>query len=238
MTFTEVKAHAIQSLLELEKQGRIDRKDGFQGILNAIAVDVRSKHRKRLQRQQEMESMDTALQHLAERKKHFEEQIDSYHDYIDSAMNTMQRGKGYVVSYVGHCRGYVNAFFRKKRFVLPFTKQYFHLRDLQKSGKSPQFGSFKYTAKYLYEKGILLSIDQYSPRQFDKVDLTISSNEPGIFLMDLDSCMLGNPTRLASAQLRMEELLQAQYQNQSSFSLFRGMVKVNLNLFLFQINKK
>jgi Ras GTPase-activating-like protein IQGAP2/3 len=236
MTFKEVKAHAIQSLLELEKLGRIDRKDGFQGILNAIAVDVRSKHRKRLQRQQEMESMNTALQHLAERKKHFQEQIDSYHDYIDSAMNTMQRGKGYVT--LGPCSGYVETFFRKKRFVLPFTKQYFHLRDLQKSGKSPQFGSFKYTAKYLYEKGVLLSIDQYSPRQFDKVDLTISSNEPGVFIMDLDSCMLGNPTRLGSAQLRMEELLQAQYQNQSSFSLFKGLVKVNLNLFLFQINKK
>jgi RasGAP C-terminus len=94
MTFKEVKAHAIQSLLELEKQGRIDRKDGFQGILNAIAGDVRSKHRKRLQRQQEMERMNLALRHLAERKKYFEEQINSYHDYVDGAMHTMQRGKG------------------------------------------------------------------------------------------------------------------------------------------------
>jgi len=99
MTFKEVKAHAIQSLLELEKQGRIDRKDGFQGILNAIAGDVRSKHRKRLQRQQEMESMNLALRHLAERKKYFEEQINSYHDYVDGAMNTMQRGRGYAYAF-------------------------------------------------------------------------------------------------------------------------------------------
>jgi Ras GTPase-activating-like protein IQGAP2/3 len=131
-----------------------------------------------------------------------------------------------------------NFIFRKKRFVLPFTKQYFHLRDLQKSGKSPQFGSFKYTTKYLYEKGILLSIDQYSPRQFDKVDLTISSNKAGEFTLDLDSNMLGAPTRIATTDVRMEELLQAQYKNCSSLSLFDGMVKVNLNLFLYQINKK
>lgn len=85
---------AISNLLELEKQGKISREDGFQGILNAIAGDVRSKHRKRLQRQQEMESMNDALRQLAERKKFFEEQLDSYHAVVESAMSTMQRGKG------------------------------------------------------------------------------------------------------------------------------------------------
>ena len=232
-----MKAHAIQYLLELEKIGKIDRNDGFQGILNAIAGDVRSKHRKRLQRQQEMESMNSALRHLAERKKYFEEQINSYHDYVEGAMNTMQRGKGYAQLSVDTCDKFSHSF-RKKRFVLPFTKQYFHLRDLQKSGKTPQFGSFKYAAKHLYDKGILLSIDQYSPRQFDKVDLTISSNKAGVFTLDLDSSMLGVPTRITTAEIRMEELLQAQYKNCSSLSLFNGMVKVNLNLFLYQINKK
>lgn len=90
-----MKALAISNLLELEKQGKISREDGFQGILNAIAGDVRSKHRKRLQRQQEMESMNEALRQLAERKKYFEEQIDSYHNYVETSMNSMQRGKGY-----------------------------------------------------------------------------------------------------------------------------------------------
>jgi Ras GTPase-activating-like protein IQGAP2/3 len=95
LKFAAVKALAIANLLELEKQGKISREDGFQGILNAIAGDVRSKHRKRLQRQQEMESMNEALRQLGERKKYFEEQIDSYHNYVETAMNTMQRGKGY-----------------------------------------------------------------------------------------------------------------------------------------------
>ena len=63
-------------------------------MLNAIANDVRSKHRKRVQRKQEMDNMREALNHLKQRKRAFEEQISSYHSYIDSAMNTMQRGKG------------------------------------------------------------------------------------------------------------------------------------------------
>jgi Ras GTPase-activating-like protein IQGAP2/3 len=95
LTFREVKAHAIYFLLELEKLGKITRDDGYQGILNAIAGDVRSKHRKRIQRQQEMGSMNDALKDLAERKKGYEEQIKSYNDYVESAMKTMQKsGKG------------------------------------------------------------------------------------------------------------------------------------------------
>lgn len=94
LKFAAVKALAISNLLELEKKGNISREDGFQGILNAIAGDVRSKHRKRLQRQQEMQNMNEALRQLAERKKYVEEQLDSYHTVVDSAMNTMQKGKG------------------------------------------------------------------------------------------------------------------------------------------------
>ncbi|KAF5388019.1 hypothetical protein D9615_000397 [Tricholomella constricta] len=220
LKFAAVKALAISNLLDLEKQGRISREDGFQGILNAIAGDVRSKHRKRLQRQQEMESMNEALRHLAERKKYFEEQIDSYHNYVETAMNTMQRGKG------------------KKRFVLPFTKQFYHLRDLQKSGETAPYGSFIYSAKYLYEKGILLSIDQYSPRQFDKIQLTMSSKTAGVFTMRLESNLLGVTTRIASEDIRMEDLLQAKYEKRPSFALFNGKVSVNFELFLDHINKK
>ncbi|TFK43549.1 hypothetical protein BDQ12DRAFT_595944 [Crucibulum laeve] len=220
LKFAAVKALAISNLLELEKQGKITREDGFQGILNAIAGDVRSKHRKRIQRQQEMQNMNEALRQLLERRRYFEEQIESYHSYAETAMNTMQRGKG------------------KKRFVLPFTKQFYHLRELQRTGQAPQFGSYLYTAKDLYERGILLSIDQYSPRQFDKIQLTMSSNTAGVFALTLESTMLGVTTRIASEDVRMEDLLQAKYKQQSSLSLFHGKVKVNSEHFLSQINKK
>lgn len=98
LNFASVKFQALESLLALEQLGKVSRDDNFQGILNAIASDVRSKHRKRLQRQQEMASMREALKQLKERKQYFEEQIAHYHHYVDSAMTTMQRGKGYADS--------------------------------------------------------------------------------------------------------------------------------------------
>lgn len=121
---------------------------------------------------------------------------------------------------------------------MPFTKQFFHLRDLQKSGRSPQFGSFKYSAQQLYEKGILLSIDQYSPRQFDRIDVVLSSNKAGLFDIELYKTNAGTSSHIASTEIRMEDLLQAQFENRVSLPLFDGMAKFNLNLLLYQINKK
>jgi Ras GTPase-activating-like protein IQGAP2/3 len=121
---------------------------------------------------------------------------------------------------------------------MPFTKQYFHLRDLQKSGKLPQFGSFKYSAHDFYEKGILLSIDQYSPRQFDKIDIVISSGQVGVFNMEVINNALGIASRMATTELRIDDLLQAQFENKASLTLFEGMVKVNLTALLQHINKK
>ncbi|KAM5540380.1 hypothetical protein V8D89_005838 [Ganoderma adspersum] len=219
MTFREVKAHAIYFLLELEKQGKITRMDGYQGILNAIAGDVRSKNRRRVQRLHEKDSMEDSLKHLADRKKYFEEQIKQYHDYVETAMNTMQRGKG-------------------KRRLLPFTQQYFHMRELQKAGKMPQFGSFKYSAQRFYDKGILLSIDNYSPRQFDKLDIVMSSNAVGVFTIEIFNHALGITNRMAAQDIKMEDLLQAQFEDRASLSMFNGVAKFNLNLLLWQINKK
>lgn len=237
MAFREVKAQAIFYLLELEKRGKISRMDGYQGILNAIAGDVRSKNRRRVQRQNEKKSMEEALEHLGARKKQYEDQISSYHSYVEAAMQTMQRGKGCVVPLTRV--DVAELFCRKKRgFVLPFTKQYFHLRDLQKAGKTPQFGSYKYSAQHFYDKGILLSIDQYSPRQFDKIDIVLSSNEVGVFTVEIFNNALGITNRVAYSDIKMEDLLQAQFENKASYSLFNGLAKFNLNLLLWQINKK
>lgn len=126
----------------------------------------------------------------------------------------------------------------KKRFVIPFTKQYFHLRELQKTGKNPQFGSFRYSAQDLYDKGILLSIDGFSPRQFDRIDIVIFSNEVGVFTLELYNNTTGSSHMTSSSGIRMEDLLQAQFENRVSFPLFDGLAKFNLNLLLYQINKK
>ena len=83
-----------------------------------------------------------------------------------------------------------------------------------------------------------MSIDKFSPRQFDKIDVIISSEKAGIFNIEVLNNALGITNRIGITDLRMEVLLQAQFENQASLSLFNGLVKVNINLFLYQINKK
>jgi hypothetical protein len=137
LKFAAVKALAIQNLLELEKQNKITREDGFQGILNAIAGDVRSKHRKRLQRQQEMESMNEALRQLAERKKYLEEQMDTYHSfYAETHISTMAKGKGSVFVPLLIVYKKLNPFFPPENVLLFLS-----------ASSGPIFATFKGPAK-------------------------------------------------------------------------------------------
>lgn len=56
--------------------------------------------------------------------------------------------------------------------------------------------------------------------------------------MVLETTMLGVTSRIASEDVQMEDLLKAKYEKRPSLSLFKGKVKVNFELFLYQINKK
>lgn len=67
----------------------------------------------------------------------------------------------------------------------------------------------------------------------------MSSNTPGVFTIVLGSTLLsGVTTKIAKEDIRMEDLLQAKYENRPSLSILGGKVKVNFELFLYQINKK
>lgn len=214
MSFGELKARTLENMLQLEQLGKVSRHNQYQEMLNAIAIDIRNKHRKRIQRHNEKMAMHTTLVNLKEKKAYLEEQINSYHSYIDASMQTMQK-KG------------------KKKFVLPFSQQYFHIRNLKASGKVPKFGSYKYTAARLFEKGVLLSIDQFNEKQYDQIALTISSDEPGLFT--IDASVLG--VSAGSCDLRIEDLLEAQFSGQSSLALMDRQCVVNLNLLIHLINK-
>jgi hypothetical protein len=66
----------------------------------------------------------------------------------------------------------------------------------------------------------------------------MSSNTAGVFTILLESTLLGVATRIASEDVRMEDLLQARYEKRPFLSLFNGKAKVNFERFLYQINKK
>jgi Ras GTPase-activating-like protein IQGAP2/3 len=113
----------------------------------------------------------------------------------------------------------------------PFmSRQYWH----QRKHKKDKFGSYAYTAKVLYERGILLSVNQFSPRQFDQISIIISSNAVGVFSLEMQ---LPTGQELPREELRMEDLLQAQFDNNVRLDLFDGMAAFNLNTLIHQINK-
>ncbi|EEH42766.1 uncharacterized protein PADG_07586 [Paracoccidioides brasiliensis Pb18] len=218
MSYPDLKSTALENILLLEKAGRITRENHYQDLLNAIAVDIRTKHRRRVERQRELESVRLTLERLNDQAVYLEQQLKTYNDYIEQAMITLQNKKG------------------KKRFLMPFTKQWDHERELQRSGRAFKFGSFKYSARNLSEKGVLLYWKGYNERQWDRVDLTISSNEVGVFTIDGSSgnMMISG----ANAQIPLDDLLQAQFNNTQFMDFFEGQLRVNVNLFLHLIMRK
>jgi Ras GTPase-activating-like protein IQGAP2/3 len=98
MSYYELKRTALENVMRLEQMGRISKYNQYQDILNAIASDIRSKSRRRVQRQRELEGVNLTLGNLHEKAKYLEQQRKSYDDYIEQAMMTLQNKKGYVFS--------------------------------------------------------------------------------------------------------------------------------------------
>ncbi|KAL9595622.1 MAG: hypothetical protein Q9219_006328 [cf. Caloplaca sp. 3 TL-2023] len=220
MSYAELKRTALENILRLEQSGHLSRHNHYQDILNEIAIDIRTKHRRRLQHQRELEGVRLTLARLNDQATYLEQQLKTYNDYIEQAMVTLQNKKG------------------KKRFLMPFTKQWDHERELQRSGRVPKFGSFKYSAQELANRGILVAWRGYTERQWAHVDLTISSNEVGVFTLEGSNGPIAIPG--ASAQVPLDDLLQAQFNNTQFLEFFGGggEVKVNVNLFLHLIMRK
>eukprot|EP00158_Paraphelidium_tribonemae_P005840 Partr_v1_DN27551_c0_g1_i1_m30118 putative IQ motif containing GTPase activating protein len=201
---------------------KISAKNAYQEVLTSIGLDIRNKYRRRVQRRNEVRSLKTTVQNLDEKKKYLDEQKNSYQDYINSCMGQLANS-------------------RKKqkndgtKFMMPFSPQWTHMQELKKQGKVPQFGSFKYGADVLYKKGVLVSVDGYGPKQFDKINLTLSSDETGVFSIEVSIMGIKMPQKM---ELKLEDLLQFQFDNVQVIPLFDGAAKVNVNLLIFLINKK
>jgi Ras GTPase-activating-like protein IQGAP2/3 len=119
---------------------------------------------------------------------------------------------------------------------MPFSKQYNHERELERSGRKPKFGSFKYSARTLCDKGVLVAWKSHPEREWDKINLTISCDEVGVFFIEGSKGSIQIPG--ASAQVPMDNLLNAQFLNNQYLDLFEGELRLNVNLFLHLLYKK
>jgi Ras GTPase-activating-like protein IQGAP2/3 len=218
MTFYQLKAEALHNMIELEKHELVKREDGYQSMINSIAMDIKNKHQRQFTRSREFVQLRQTLANLQETSKFLDGQKASFQTVISQCIANLRAGKG------------------KKHKVTPFSRQYFHMKGLERAGKMPKFGSYKYGADVLYKRGILISIDGYNPNKFDKITLTISSDQESVFRVE--AYLLGVKMPNAEIDLHIEDLLQSQFDNAQAMSLFDGVVKVNVNLLIFLINKK
>ncbi|KAI1298230.1 hypothetical protein F5Y03DRAFT_398234 [Xylaria venustula] len=217
MSYYDMKRNALENIMRLEQMGRITKHNYYQDVLNAIASDIRTKSRRRVQRQRELEGVRLTLSNLHEKAKYLEQQRKSYDDYIEQSMATLQKNKG-------------------KRYFFPFTKQYNHQRELERSGRVPKFGSYKYSVRALFGKGVVVSWQGVPERDWNSIDLTIACDSVGIFNVEGSRGHIQIPG--ASAVIPIEDLLQAQFEARQFMDFFEGNLRVNVNLLLHLLYRK
>lgn len=184
-----------------------------------IARDITGKNSRRLQRDRELARMKLTLSHLKEKRDYLLDQGNQYEGYLNSCMTAMATKRG-----------------KKQKFIFPFTRQYFHMRGLQKTGLVPKFGSYKYTAKQLYERKVLLEVLDISKRHYDRIPIILSMDQAGI--ITIEASYAGWPMSSVQVDMRYEELLQTQFEGVQTVTVLDGMAKVNVNLLIYLINKK
>ncbi|RCI02487.1 hypothetical protein CU098_008645 [Rhizopus stolonifer] len=219
LSFAKLKSFAFSLHNHLMKHGIIPESPGYQSIINMIAVDITKKGERRKQRNTEIKKLQNILLHLDEKRQFLIGQGESYKEYLDGCMKNMAERRG-----------------KKQKFVFPFTRQYFHMKNLQRRGLVPQFGSFKYSAKTLYDRGIILDIAGVSKKLYSRITLILSMDRAGIVTFEGYFPLLN--TQDLHVDVHYEDLLQTQYEGVQTMKVLDGIATVNVNLLIYLINKK
>jgi len=200
LNYSELKRTALENILALEAQGKLTRSNGYQDLLNTIALDIRSKHRRRLQRAKELETARTTSHHLTQKQTYLEARLKAYNDTFHQSLTTLQQKSAEA---------------QKSRFLVPFSKQWSHQRELAKRGVEPRFGSWRRSAEHLREKGILVSWDG---RDLSRDDVTVSSDAVNEFVIEgsRGSCMIPG----AVGGFTWDDLLGAEYEGKDTVEFF------------------
>lgn len=231
MDYRRLKVRCLEVVQQLENMEKITRRDNFQVLLNDIGLDIKFKHDQRIKRKKQISIASQALTSLDEKESYLENLMSTYRKYIHDSVNNLQeltvQKKKAVKS--------------KNKFLLPFRKQYYYQWALKRRGKVPHFGSYRYSSKYLHERGILLSISGARNLDMFKADFVFSCDIAGIFQIeiirknDAGSGALSNLNNLSKVTL--DELLQYQYEGKSSIDISNGFIlfdTINLLTFIFK----
>ncbi|CAO3672612.1 unnamed protein product [Rhizopus stolonifer] len=220
LSFFQLKslAHRLVTNLKIDKKISVD--NTYQDVITYIARDIIGKNSRRTQRDQEIKRIKQTLSHLKEKCEYLVDQRNQYEDYLTSCMQAMAQKRGK----------------KKSKFVLPFTRQYFHMRGLERLGLVPKFGSYKYTAKQLLDRHVLLEVMEISKRHYDRIPIILSMDQADI--ITIEASYEHWPMSSMQMDIRYEELLRTQFEGAQTMTVLNGMAKVNVNLLIYLVNKK
>lgn len=224
MSFRELKAVTLENILALEDRGLVTRDNDFQDLLNDIALDIRFKNQRRARGMPELARLRKKLKELDEENRGLNDRLQTYNDTFEQNLNVLQKRK------------------RKIRLLMPFSTQWNHQREIARGGREPSYGSYKYTAESLADKGILLEWRGVGSARGASSGLyvTISSNEVGRFDIEGHAGNVAIPG--ASATFTWDDLIDAQYRSEGRIVFFGGEgpgeLVLDLQAFLKQLGKK
>ncbi|NXB94605.1 IQGA3 protein, partial [Vidua chalybeata] len=206
LSLEEKKRKVIRNLRRLESLGLADSANQYQELIDKLAKDIRNQRRHRQQRRRELLKLRQTLEGLDAKTLFYEEQIDYYNQYIKTCLDNLAAGN--------------------KCECGPFSSR--------ASGKSKKLPSLHYTAAQLWEKGVLLEIQDLPPSQLRNVVFDIiPCEESGRF--QVKAKFMG--IDMEHFQLHYQDLLQLQYEGVAVMKMF-NKAKVNVNLLIFLLNKK
>ncbi|NWZ45088.1 IQGA3 protein, partial [Brachypodius atriceps] len=206
LSMEEKKRKVIRNLRRLESLGLVDSANQYQELIDELAKDIRNQRRHRQQRRKELLKLRQTLEGLDAKTLFYEEQIDYYNQYIKTCLDNLAASNKCVCG--------------------PFSSRV--------SGKSKKLPSLHYTAAQLWEKGVLLEIQDLPPSQLKNVIFDIiPCEESGRF--QVKAKFMG--IDMECFQLHYQDLLQLQYEGVAVMKMF-DKAKVNVNLLIFLLNKK
>lgn len=213
MSYVELKKMALKVILQLESMGQVSRKNSFQELLNRIVLDIKTKDSQRISRSTQLVIAAETVQKLLEKESFLKKQLDDYNKHIDKILSELQLKPK-----------------EKKIFnIIPvFSKQYFYHRQLKKNNRLPKFGSYKYSAKKLMDQGVVSDIGgdlSLKLASSSKLDFMFSCHKSGTFVIEVANGPVSIPG--ACNTITLDMLLDHQYENRKTWSMFDGMVIFN-----------
>uniref|UniRef100_K6ZCA5 IQ motif containing GTPase activating protein 3 n=1 Tax=Pan troglodytes TaxID=9598 RepID=K6ZCA5_PANTR len=87
LPLAEKQRRVLRNLRRLEALGLVSTRNGYQGLVDELAKDIRNQHRHRHRRKAELVKLQATLQGLSTKTTFYEEQGDYYSQYIQACLD-------------------------------------------------------------------------------------------------------------------------------------------------------